>query len=44
LIASPPGRIVAGRICFQGQDLLQLSERQMRAIRGNEISMIFQSR
>ena len=42
LIASPPGRIVAGRIRFQGQDLLQLSERQMRAIRGNEISMIFQ--
>jgi peptide/nickel transport system ATP-binding protein len=42
LIASPPGRIVAGRIRFQGQDLLQLSERKMRAIRGNEISMIFQ--
>jgi peptide/nickel transport system ATP-binding protein len=42
LIASPPGRIVGGRIRFQGQDLLQLSERKMRAIRGNEISMIFQ--
>src|SRR5262245_22447550 len=42
LVASPPGRIVAGRIRFQGQDLLQLSERKMRAIRGNEISMIFQ--
>src|SRR5215510_3684475 len=42
LVASPPGRIVAGRIRFQGQDLLQLPERKMRAIRGNEISMIFQ--
>jgi peptide/nickel transport system ATP-binding protein len=42
LIASPPGRIVDGRIRFLGQDLLQLPERKMRAIRGNEISMIFQ--
>ena len=42
LIASPPGRIVEGRIRFQGQDLLELPERKMRAIRGNEISMIFQ--
>jgi len=42
LIASPPGRIVEGRITFQGQDLLELSEREMRDIRGNEISMIFQ--
>jgi peptide/nickel transport system ATP-binding protein len=42
LIASPPGRIVEGSIRFQGQDLLELSERRMRDIRGNEISMIFQ--
>src|SRR5271165_6806637 len=42
LIASPPGRIVEGSIRFQGQDLLDLSERRMRDIRGNEISMIFQ--
>ena len=42
LIASPPGRIVEGSIRFQGQDLLALSERGMRDIRGNEISMIFQ--
>ena len=42
LIASPPGRIVEGSIRFQGQDLLGLSERGMRDIRGNEISMIFQ--
>jgi peptide/nickel transport system ATP-binding protein len=42
LIASPPGRIVAGRIRFAGRDLLEFSEKEMRHIRGNEISMIFQ--
>ncbi len=42
LIASPPGRTVAGSIRFQGRDLLGLSEPEMREVRGNEISMIFQ--
>jgi peptide/nickel transport system ATP-binding protein len=42
LIASPPGRVVDGIIRFQGKDLLALSEREMRDIRGNDISMIFQ--
>ena len=42
LVASPPGRIVGGTIRFQGKDLLRLSEAEMRGIRGNEISMIFQ--
>jgi peptide/nickel transport system ATP-binding protein len=42
LIPSPPGRIVAGTIRFAGRDLLHLSEAQMRQVRGNEISMIFQ--
>ena len=42
LIASPPGRTVAGRLVFAGRDLLSLSEPEMRAVRGNEISMIFQ--
>jgi peptide/nickel transport system ATP-binding protein len=41
LIPEPPGKI-AGAIRFNGKDLLKLSEREMRAIRGNEISMIFQ--
>src|ERR1700719_2781558 len=41
LIPEPPGKI-AGSVRFQGSDLLQLSEREMRAIRGNDISMIFQ--
>jgi len=42
LIPSPPGRIVRGSIRFKGEDLLGASERQMRQIRGNQISMIFQ--
>ena len=37
-----PGRVAGGRIEFDGQDLLGLSEKAMRAIRGNQISMIFQ--
>jgi oligopeptide/dipeptide ABC transporter ATP-binding protein len=42
LIPEPPGKIVGGKIFFDGTDLLDLSERQMRRIRGNRISMIFQ--
>jgi oligopeptide/dipeptide ABC transporter ATP-binding protein len=42
LIPSPPGKIVEGEIVFQGKDLLSLSEKEMRKIRGNKISMIFQ--
>jgi oligopeptide transport system ATP-binding protein len=42
LIPYPPGIIVGGQIIFRGQDLLQLSEEEMRNIRGNRIAMIFQ--
>jgi oligopeptide transport system ATP-binding protein len=42
LIPSPPGRIAGGRVLFEGRDLLAQTEKQMRGIRGNEISMIFQ--
>jgi peptide/nickel transport system ATP-binding protein/oligopeptide transport system ATP-binding protein len=42
LIPSPPGRIVHGEILFDGKNLLQLEEKEMERIRGNEISMIFQ--
>jgi oligopeptide/dipeptide ABC transporter ATP-binding protein len=42
LIPMPPGRFAGGQILFKGQDLLRYSERQMRAVRGNQISMIFQ--
>ena len=42
LIASPPGRILAGQIRFEGRNLLELDDEQMRALRGNKISMIFQ--
>ena len=41
LIAEPPGRI-KGRITFDGLDLLSLPEPDMRQIRGNQVSMIFQ--
>jgi oligopeptide/dipeptide ABC transporter ATP-binding protein len=42
LIPDPPGRIAGGQILFDGQDLLGVSGRRMRQIRGSEISMIFQ--
>ena len=42
LVPDPPGRIVDGEILFDGRDLLDLTEREMRAIRGKEIAMIFQ--
>jgi len=42
LIQSPPGRIVGGEIRFKGRNLLDLGETEMRALRGNQISMIFQ--
>ncbi len=42
LIPSPPGRIAAGRVLFQGRDLLALSEEEMAAVRGKDISMVFQ--
>jgi oligopeptide/dipeptide ABC transporter ATP-binding protein len=41
-LVSPPGRIDGGSICFAGQDLLSLSERAMRQVRGARISMVFQ--
>ncbi len=41
LIPEPPGKI-AGSIRFEGRNLLEISQRELRAIRGNEISMIFQ--
>ncbi len=42
LIPRPPGKIEQGRITFEGRDLLTLRESEMRKIRGNDISMIFQ--
>jgi oligopeptide transport system ATP-binding protein len=42
LIPSPPGRIVDGQVLLDGQNVLQLSEEQVRHIRGNKIAMIFQ--
>lgn len=42
LIPSPPGKIVGGKVMFRGEDLLQKPERELRSVRGNNISMIFQ--
>jgi len=42
LIPQPPGKIVDGEVLFDGQDLLKLSEEELRHIRGNRIAMIFQ--
>ncbi len=42
LIPNPPGVISTGQMLFQGQDLVKVSESEMRKIRGNKISMIFQ--
>jgi peptide/nickel transport system ATP-binding protein len=42
LVPDPPGKIVSGEIYFEGENLLQKSEKEMRTIRGNKISMIFQ--
>ena len=42
LVQSPPGHIVGGSVEFEGSDLLQLSDADMREVRGNRIAMIFQ--
>jgi oligopeptide/dipeptide ABC transporter ATP-binding protein len=42
LIQSPPGRIQDGHVVFSGRNLLELAPSEMRAIRGNDIAMIFQ--
>jgi len=42
LIPIPPGRIVSGEVIFQGEDLLGMSEDEIRHVRGNRISMVFQ--
>ena len=42
LITSPPGRIKSGEIIFEGRDLTKLSQSELRKLRGEKISMIFQ--
>jgi len=42
LVPSPPGKVAGGRVLFKGRDLLKLDSRAMRAVRGSDISMIFQ--
>jgi len=43
LISSPPGKIVDGTIYFRGENLIEKTEEEMRDVRGNKISMIFQN-
>lgn len=42
LVAFPPGKIIDGEILYKGKNLLEISEKEMRSVRGNDISMIFQ--
>ena len=42
LIPNPPGKIVAGEVFFEGQDILKMTEEEIRHIRGNRIAMVFQ--
>ena len=42
LVPDPPGKIIGGKVIYEGKDLLQVSEAEMRNIRGKHISMIFQ--
>jgi oligopeptide transport system ATP-binding protein len=42
LIPEPPGKIIAGQVLYQGQDLLKLDDEQIERIRGREIAMVFQ--
>jgi oligopeptide transport system ATP-binding protein len=42
LIPQPPGRVVSGTAMFKGRDLLKLKKRELRAVRGDEVAMVFQ--
>ena len=42
MIPNPPGKIVGGEVLFMGKDLLKMPVNELRSIRGNKISMIFQ--
>jgi oligopeptide transport system ATP-binding protein len=42
LIPQPPGKIAGGQVIFQGRDLLQVDDEEIRSVRGNKIAMVFQ--
>jgi oligopeptide transport system ATP-binding protein len=42
LIPKPPGKVVAGQVIYQGKDMLQMTDEQIRHVRGSKISMVFQ--
>src|SRR5262245_48747804 len=43
LVPEPPGRIVAGQVLLDGQDLLKLDENEMENVRGHKVAMVFQN-
>ena len=42
LIPTPPGKIVSGRVMYQGKDMLKMTDEEIRHVRGSNISMVFQ--
>ena len=42
ILPNPPAKVLSGKVFFKGKDLFQLSDKEMRAVRGEEIAMIFQ--
>ena len=42
LIPNPPGKIIGGEVWFEGKDVLKMNKQEIRQLRGNKISMIFQ--
>jgi oligopeptide transport system ATP-binding protein len=42
LVPTPPGRVVAGRVVYQGSDMLKMKDEEIRRVRGSQISMVFQ--
>jgi ABC-type microcin C transport system duplicated ATPase subunit YejF len=42
LVPQPPGRIAAGEVLFEGEDLLKLAPQRLRDLRGDKLAMIFQ--
>src|SRR5215467_4203293 len=42
LVPDPPGRIIGGEVIFDGQDLLKLSDAEIRHVRGKQIAMVYQ--
>lgn len=42
LIPTPPGKVIAGQVIYQGKDILKMTDEEIRHVRGSKISMVFQ--